>query len=193
LDVIQTERLALRPFAPDDIDALAEVLSDPEVMRYVGKGEERGRTREESERTLRTILEEYGRWGHGLLAATTPKENDGRPIGWCGLIRWNLDGVEEVEVAYLLGRPYWGKGFATEAATAVRDFGLGARGRRRLVSLIYPDNRASVRVAEKMGMAHERDAEFFGQRLLLYSLGPAVEPSGPASPVVPVAGPAGTG
>ena len=190
MDGIRTERLVLRPFVPDDIDALAEALSDPEVMRYVGKGEARGRTRDESERTLRTILGEYGRWGHGLLSTTTSQENDGRPIGWCGLIRWNLDGVEEVEVAYLLGRPYWGKGYATEAATAVRDFGLGPRGRRRLVSLIYPDNRASLRVAEKMGMAYERDAEFFGQRLLLYSLGPAVEPSGPPSPV---AGPAGTG
>jgi RimJ/RimL family protein N-acetyltransferase len=187
VEVIRTGRLVLRPFVLDDLDPLAEVLSDPEVMRYVGKGEARGRTLEESERTLRTILDEYGRWGHGLLACTTHEENGGRPIGWCGLIRWNLDGVEEVEVAYLLGRPYWGKGYATEAATAVRDDGLGARGRRRLVSLIYPDNRASVRVAEKVGMAYERDAEFFGHRLLLYSLGPAVEPE------APVAGPPGTG
>jgi RimJ/RimL family protein N-acetyltransferase len=183
LEAIRTERLFLRPFVMDDLDALAEVLSDPEAMRYVGKGEARGRTRGESERTLRSILDEYERWGHGLLAATTPAENGGRPIGWCGLIRWNLDGVEEVEVAYLLGRPYWGKGYATEAATAVRDAGLHGRGRRRLVSLIYPDNRASVRVAEKVGMAYERDTEFFDQRLLLYSLGPAVEPAVPAGPV----------
>ncbi len=190
MEGVRTERLVLRPFVMEDLDALAEVLSDPEVMRYVGKGEARGRTFAESERTLRTILDEYERWGHGLLAATTPKENAGRPIGWCGLIRWNLDGVEEVEVAYLLGRPYWGKGYATEAATAIRDLGLGPRGRRRLVSLIYPDNRASVRVAEKVGMSYERDAEFFDQRLLLYSLGPAVEPADPAGPV---AGPAGTG
>jgi ribosomal-protein-alanine N-acetyltransferase len=190
LEEIRTTRLALRPFGLDDLDALAEVLADPEVMRYVGKGEARGRTRDESERTLRTILEEYERWGHGLLAATTPEENGGRPIGWCGLIRWNLDGVEEVEVAYLLGRPYWGKGYATEAATAVRDDGLHARGRRRLVSLIYPENRASVRVAEKLGMAYERDAQFFEQRLLLYSLGPAAEPIGEHGPV---GGPPGTG
>jgi RimJ/RimL family protein N-acetyltransferase len=190
VDVIWTERLVLRSFTVDDLDALSELLDDPEVMRYVGKGEARGRTREESERTLRTLLEEYERWGHGLLAVTTPQENDGRPIGWCGLIRWDLTGAEEVEVAYLLGRPYWGKGYATEAATAVRDFGLGRGGRRRLVSLIYPENHASVRVAEKMGMAYERDVEYFGQRLLLYSLGPAVDPVAPADPV---AAPPGTG
>ncbi len=190
MEVIRTERLALRPFDMDDLDALAQVLDDPEVMRYVGKGEARGRTREESERTLRSILEEHERWGHGLLAATTPEENDGRPIGWCGLIRWSLEGVEEVEVAYLLGRPYWGKGYATEAATAVRDHGLRVLGRRRLVSLIYPDNAASVRVAEKVGMTYERDCEFFGKRLLLYSQGPAVEPDGPG---VAVGGPPASG
>lgn len=190
MEVIPTKRLVLRPFVMSDLDALAELLDDPEVMRYVGKGEARGRTREESERTLRTLLEEYERWGHGLLAATTPEENGGRPIGWCGLIRWDLTGVEEVEVAYLLGRPYWGKGYATEAATAVRDFGLGPGGRRRLVSLIYPDNRASVRVAEKVGMTYERDVEYFGHRLLLFSLGPTVDPVASAEPV---ATPPGTG
>src|SRR5262245_49032173 len=105
VEVIRTERLELRPFVMDDLDALAEVLSDPEVMRYVGAGEARGRTREESERTLRTLIDDYDRWGHGLLAITTPDENGGRPIGWCGLIRWELEEVPEVEVAYVVGRP----------------------------------------------------------------------------------------
>jgi [ribosomal protein S5]-alanine N-acetyltransferase len=190
LEVLRTERLVLRPFVVDDLDALAQILDDPEVMRYVGKGEARGRTRDESERTLRTILEEYERWGHGLLAVTTPADDGDRLIGWCGLLRWNLTGVEEIEVAYLLGRPYWGQGYATEAAMAVRDDALGLRGRKRLVSLIYPDNHASVRVAEKVGMAYERDVEYFGHRLLLYSLGPAVDPVDPAEPV---GGPTGTG
>ena len=64
----------------EDLDALAEVLDDPEVMRYVGKGEPRGRTRDESERTLRTILEEYERWGHGLLGVTTPADDSNRAV-----------------------------------------------------------------------------------------------------------------
>ena len=154
----------------DDLDALAELLADPEVMRYVGAGEARGRTRAEAATTLRTLLDEYERWGHGLWAVTAPDENGGRPIGWSGLIRWELDEQIEVEVAYLLGRSYWGGGYATEAATAARDHAIRVLGRRRLVSLIYPQNTASIRVAEKLGMAHERDAEFFGQRLLLFSL-----------------------
>jgi [ribosomal protein S5]-alanine N-acetyltransferase len=167
---LETQRLVLRPFTPGDLDALAASLADPEVMRYVGEGEARGKTRDESERVLTELIAEYDRWGYGLWAVTTQRENGGRPIGWCGLIEWELDGTTEVEVAYLLGRPYWGKGYATEAATAVRDYGIGPVGRTRLVSLVYPGNDASLRVVAKLGMRYERDAEFFGKRLLLHSL-----------------------
>ncbi|HXY71215.1 MAG TPA: GNAT family N-acetyltransferase [Actinomycetota bacterium] len=178
---LETERLVLRPFILDDLDALAESLADPEVMRYVGEGEAVGKTRTESEHILTELIAEYDRWGYGLWAVTTDGENDGRPIGWCGLIEWELGGVTEVEVAYLFGRPYWGKGYATEAARAVRDYGVGPVGRTRLVSLVYPDNDASLRVVEKLGMRYERDAEFFGKRLLLHSLraegGKVVDPA----------------
>jgi len=167
---LETARLVLRAFTLDDLDALAESLADPEVMRYVGEGEAVGKTREQSERMLRELIAEYDRWGYGLWAMTTPDENGGRPIGWSGLIEWELDGVTEVEVAYLLGRPYWGRGYATEAATAVRDYGIGPVGRTRLVSLVYPENEASLGVVRKIGMRYERDAEFFGKRLLLHSL-----------------------
>jgi RimJ/RimL family protein N-acetyltransferase len=170
VEPIHTSRLTLRAFRADDLDAVAELLADPEVMRYVGAGEARGRTREEADTTLRKLLDEYDRWGHGLWAVTAAEEYGGKPIGWSGLLRWELDEQTEVEVAYLLGRPYWGRGYATEAATAARDHAVRVLGRRRLVSLIYPQNTASIRVAEKLGMAHEREAEFFRQRLLLYSL-----------------------
>ena len=167
---LETPRLVLRPFTLDDLDPLAEALADPEVMRYVGEGEAVGKTRAQSERMLRELIAEYDRWGYGLWAVTSAEENDGRPIGWCGLIQWELDGITEVEVAYLLGRPYWGVGYATEAATAVRDYGIGPVGRTRLVSLVYPANEASLGVVRKLGMRYERDAEFFGKRLLLHSL-----------------------
>jgi [ribosomal protein S5]-alanine N-acetyltransferase len=167
---LETPRLAMRAFTFDDAGPLAEILEDPEVMRYVGAGEARGRTRDETEATLKELIAQYDRWGYGLWAVTTGDENGGRPIGWCGLIEWELDGRTEVEVAYLLGRAYWGKGYATEAALAVRDYGVGQVGRTRLVSLVYPENEASLRVVGKIGMRYERDAEFSGKRLLLHSL-----------------------
>ena len=87
--------------------------------------------------------------GTRLWAVIAAGENGGKPIGWSGLIRRELDEQTEVEVAYLLGRPYWGRGYATEAAAAARDHAVRVLGRRRLVSLIYPKNTASIRVAEK--------------------------------------------
>ena len=167
---LDTPRLRLREFTTGDLNALAAILAEPEVMRYVGAGEARGRTREETGATLREVLAEYDRWGYGLWAVTSPKENGGRPIGWCGLIEWDLDDRTEVEVAYLFGRPFWGKGYATEAATAVRDYGIGPARRRRLVSLVYPDNTASLRVARKIGMRYERETTLYGQTLWLHSL-----------------------
>jgi ribosomal-protein-alanine N-acetyltransferase len=91
-------------------------------------------------------------------------------IGLCGLILWpDIDGDEEVEVAYLLARDAWGRGYATEAAAAIRDHALGL-GVDGPVSLIYPDNAASIRVAEKTGMAYEKDVPFRGHALRLYRL-----------------------
>src|SRR5205807_7864742 len=84
--------------------------------------------------------------------------------GFCGLVSQSVEGVEEVEVGYMLDKAYWGRGLATEAARASRDYGFERLGLRRLISLINPENAASLRVAEKNGMRYERDAEFNGRR-----------------------------
>jgi ribosomal-protein-alanine N-acetyltransferase len=92
-------------------------------------------------------------------------------VGLCGLILWpEVDGREELEVAYILARGAWGRGLATEAAVAIRDFGRSVVGRHDLVSMIYADNVASTHVAEKTGMRYEKDIELFGSRLRLYRL-----------------------
>jgi ribosomal-protein-alanine N-acetyltransferase len=171
--VIETDRLVLRQMAWDDLDALAELYADPEVMRYIGSGQPR--TREQSQKSLelfmtdnahawspetlarlpqlRQVIERGGPFG---LWATVLKA-EGRMIGRCGLIPWNLDGRHEVEVGYMLAKPYWGRGLATEAAVAIREHGHHRLGFRRLVSLIQPGNVASRRVAEKVGMRYEGD------------------------------------
>jgi ribosomal-protein-alanine N-acetyltransferase len=171
--VIETDRLLLRQMTPDDLDALAELYADPEVMRYIGTGQVR--TREQSQQSLEWFLTSNARaWtpealarlpqlnqviergGHFNLWATILK-SEGRFIGRCGLIPWNLDGRHEVEVAYMLAKPYWGRGLATEAAVAICDHGHHRLGFQRLVSLIQPGNVASRRVAEKAGMRYEGD------------------------------------
>ena len=155
---LQTERLLLRDLEPDDLDALAAMFADEEVMRWIGAGGVLGRDVAAGmiEREQRHYLERgWGQWA-------TVERASGRMIGVCGLILWPaIGGREELEVAYLLARDAWGKGFATEAALAIRDYGVGIR--PDLVSLIYPDNAASINVARKVGMRWEKEVRARGQ------------------------------
>lgn len=160
-----TSRLDLRELMPDDVDALAGMYADPEVMRFIGTGGVR--TREDAAGAIATQQQEYRDRGYGEWA--TVRRDTGAMIGMCGIIRWpDIDGVEELEVAYLLARDSWGRGYATEAATAIRDWAFAVLGRERMVSLIYHDNAASIAVASKAGATWEKDVWILGTSLALY-------------------------
>jgi RimJ/RimL family protein N-acetyltransferase len=162
---LETDRLVLRAPVPEDAETLAPTYADPEVMRYVGDG--RALTRAETERSVRRMIERWEADGFGLF--TTVRKEDGAVIGRVGLLVWNTDtwepttraqGAEvptEVEVGYTLGRDFWGQGYATEAAGAVRDYALGGLGAERLIALIIHGNTASENVARKLGLEYERD------------------------------------
>jgi ribosomal-protein-alanine N-acetyltransferase len=166
--VIETERLFLRELVETDADALAAMYADPEVMRWIGRGGVR--SHEDALRAIERQQREYRERGYGEWATVVRGTDE--MIGLCGIIRWpDIDGVEEIEVAYLLARPVWGQGYATEAAVAIRDWGLRELHRDRLVSLIYRGNVASIAVARKIGMHFERDVSFSGLDVALYSLG----------------------
>ena len=175
---LETERLVLRPMSIDDLDVLAGFYSDPEVMRYLGAG--RTLDRDEAETSLRRLLRNFELDGFGQLALE--RTADGEVIGRCGFLVWDVPtltpttereatGLTELEIGYALGRDFWGQGYATEAATAVRDQALGPMGRTRLIAFVRPENHASARVAEKLGMRHERDVELLGLPARLYALG----------------------
>lgn len=162
--VAETPRLVLRRFTPADLDFLAALFADPEVMRFsLGV-----RDREVSRLWLENVIASYADNGWGHWAVVT--RDDGRLIGFCGLWTVDVDGRDEVELAYRLTPSSWGRGLATEAASAARDAGFGHYGLERLVSLIDADNVASWRVAEKVGMRYERDVEVWEQRLRLYAI-----------------------
>ena len=144
------------------------MFADPEVMRYIGAGQPL--TREEAQASLDRGIARYASDGFGLWA-TVEKATD-RMVGRCGLIVWDdIDGRTETEVGYLLARDAWGKGYASEAALAIRDYGLRELGRTRLISLIYHDNWRSIRVALGIGMSYEKDILLFGSTVALYSQG----------------------
>lgn len=152
---IVTERLVLRPFEADDLDAVVACLSDPEVMRFSLEGP---CDRERCIEFIGWCRRRYEEPGYGLMAVTIKEK--GTVIGYCGLDDHEIDGVSEVEVGYRLNRVYWGQGFATEAARAIRDFAFADLGRQRLISIIEAANVASIRVAEKNGMQYEKDSVF---------------------------------
>jgi RimJ/RimL family protein N-acetyltransferase len=167
MTVLQTPRLRLRELTPDDEDALAAMFADPEVMRWIGRGGvvDRGGAR----KVLDRAIGNYAEHGYGEWALTTA--DDDEMIGLCGLIDWpDIDGVPEMEVAYLLRRDVWGQGFATEAAAAIRDWAIGELGRDRLICLVYHDNVASAAVARKLGMSWEKDVPFGESTVAMYSL-----------------------
>jgi RimJ/RimL family protein N-acetyltransferase len=144
--ILETDRLVLREFLPDDADPLALVLSDPETMRFYPAPYDRARVEEWITRNRRRYIKDgFGLWAMVLKAT-------GDLIGDCGLTIQQVEGVDETEIGYHVRRDCWGRGLATEAARACRDLGFARFPVKRLVSIIRPQNRSSCRVAEKNGM-----------------------------------------
>ncbi len=164
--ILETERLVLRRLTFGDLDDLARLYADPVVMRFYPSV----RTRAQSERNLRWIIERYAAHpGAGLWAAVG--KADGRFLGRCGLIPQIIERREDLEVGYLLDPAVWNRGLATEAARAIRDYAFRAFANApRLISIIHPDNAASQRVAEKNGMVHVTNAPFSGFNCRIYAI-----------------------
>jgi RimJ/RimL family protein N-acetyltransferase len=161
---LRTQRLELRPLNLDDLDDLAVMLGDREALSHWGEPLDRQGARQWIERNLaRYETDGYGRCAVSLLWT-------GELVGDCGLISTTVEGTGEVELGWIVRRSHWGKGIATEAAAAWRDFAFEAIGLERIVSMISRENTASRRVAEKLGMRVEREAVWGELPHLMYSL-----------------------
>ena len=145
--ILETPRLYLREFVPEDTDALALVISDAETMRYYPSACDRAGVEEWIVRNRRR----YAQNGHGLWAMLL--QSAGELIGDCGVTLQQADGAEELEIGYHLRRDQWGQGYATEAARACRDWAFANSSVDHVISLIRPENIPSRRVAERNGMA----------------------------------------
>jgi RimJ/RimL family protein N-acetyltransferase len=135
--------------SPDDLDFVAAMLAHPEVMQCYPKCYSRDEAAVWVERQMRR----YERHGHGLWL--TVEKTSGQPVGQVGLLIQRVQGIEEKEVAYLLHRPFWHRGFATEAAAAARDYAFNTLGRQRVIALIRPENLPSIAVAQRLGLKEE--------------------------------------
>jgi RimJ/RimL family protein N-acetyltransferase len=165
MKILETESLYLREYKGSDLESLAGIYSDEEVMKYIGRG---GIV--SIEQTQKGIdgwrNKYYPDWGFGIWALIE-KEND-LLIGHCGfnILKEN----SEVEIAYLLAKEYWGKGYATEISRAAPDYGFTDLNLSRIVALAYPENIASINVIHKLGMKLDGEEEFFGKKFLYFTL-----------------------
>jgi RimJ/RimL family protein N-acetyltransferase len=148
--VLETPRLVLREMTLDDLDFIAGMLADEQVMRFYPQRYDRA----DADAWVRRNLDRYARDGHGQWLALV--KETGQPVGQVGLVRMEVDGVDEPEVGYIIHRPFWRRGYASEAACAVRDHAFTVRERDHVISLIRPINHPSQGVARKMGMRPTR-------------------------------------
>jgi [ribosomal protein S5]-alanine N-acetyltransferase len=164
MPILETPRLILREFSPDDVDALASVLCDAETMRFYPAALDRTGVQDWIARNRRR----YAKDGHGLWAMLL--KPTGALIGDCGLTAQEVDGENHIEIGYHVRRDHWGQGLATEAARGCRDLGFSGLPVDRLVSIIRPENLASRRVAEKNGMIPWKEVTRMGIPHLVYSI-----------------------
>ena len=164
MTTLETPRLRLRMFGEEDFDSYAEMMADPEVMRYLPQGGPLSRP--EAWRNMAAVVGHWHLRGFGPWAVEEQASGQlvGRvgpfcPAGWPGL-----------ELIWAIRRQFWGQGFATEGAGAALDYLFDQKRSDRVVSLIRPQNAPSIRVAEKIGEQLQGRMEFYGHEALVYGI-----------------------
>ncbi len=156
MDLLETPRLLLRPFAADDAVLVHRIYSDPEVMRYVATGPMESIA--VTERLLSDYVAHQRRHGYSFWAVI--ERASGSLIGDAGLYRTPTG---EIELGYTLGTAWWGQGYATEAAGRWLETAFGELGMREVVALAEPANAASLHVLDKLGMRRDGERIAFGR------------------------------
>jgi len=160
---LATDRLLLRMFRESDLDSYAQMCADPEVMRYIGGVP---MTRDEAWRNMALVLGHWQLRGFGLWAVE--ERASGVLAGRVGC--WQPEGWPGLEIGWSLLRPFWGFGYATEAGMFALNHAFNELHQTHLVSLIQPENARSIKVARRLGMKREGEAEVLGRTALVYGI-----------------------
>lgn len=166
METLETERLRLRPFTLDDVDAYYEGISrDAEVMRYLPGGKPRQRS--DSSWVISYFIRHADLHGFGVWAVED--KQSAALIGHAGLEY--IPNADEVEIAYTLAKAYWGRGLATEAARASLRYGFEALDLAEIYGLAFPANEASQKVMRKLGMTYQGVTDrYYGSELACYHI-----------------------
>jgi RimJ/RimL family protein N-acetyltransferase len=176
MTILTTQRLILREMSSVDLDDFAALLGDESVMRYYP----RPKTRSEAQGWIDWNQRLDRDHGFGLWAVIL--RSTGEFVGDCGLTLQRVDDAEEIEVGYHVRASLQGNGYATEAASAARDFARDRLGLHRLIAIINPANQPSQSVARKIGLKPEKYSTVHGQERVIYTgeLQPTAAPDGAA-------------
>ncbi|HJU58052.1 MAG TPA: GNAT family N-acetyltransferase [Actinomycetota bacterium] len=161
---LETRRLRLRCYRREDLDDLHTMLSDPQHMRWYPAPFDRETATAWLERTLQS----YETRGFGLLIVE--ERATGEFLGTAGPTVQVVEGMEEVELGWHTRPGRKGEGIAPEAAAAARDWAFANLGVDHLIALVRPENLASARVAEKLGMGVDREVDHKGLRHRVYRI-----------------------
>ncbi len=162
---LTTERLVLRLVREEDLPELEEIFTDPVAMQHMPKTYT---PKEVQDLWLGGILRRYREDGHSFMAVE--RRSDGAFLGICGLLRQEVDGELLIEIGYHFQRRHWGHGYATEAATALRDYAFDSLSLPCVVSLIVPDNAPSIAVARRNGMSLWKQTTFRETPIQVYRI-----------------------
>ena len=161
--VLYTDRLVLRMMSADDFEAYARIHGDDETQRYL---QGRGMTRDESYRSFSMLLGQWRIRGYGMWGVYEKETNE--LVGRVGF--FHPDGWPGFEIAWTIARDRWGRGYATEAARRALRYAFEDLGQKHVISVIHPDNAASIAVAKKLGETFERETEVMGRRAAIYGI-----------------------
>ena len=160
---IETDRLVIRSKKEIDLESLATLWTDSEVTYYMGGP----RNYKEVIKSLNEDIQaerDFDLW-------SVIEKGTGQVIGHCGIIDKEVDSKNEYEIVYVIAKSAWGQGYATEAATDIKDYAYQQLGLGRIIALIDPDNTRSERVAVKIGLKYEKDTiRPNGETMKVYAL-----------------------
>ena len=160
--MLETERLILRPLKESDTDAVYAMRSDKDVMRYIREPQNRA----ENESWIRLISSRWETEKIGFCGVFEKKT--GNFLGWCGI--WRLQETDELEIGYAIAKRFWNRGYATEAARSFLQYAFETLKSDKITAVAEPENAASCRVMEKLGMKFVRIGEFYDRELVQYAI-----------------------
>lgn len=160
--IAETPRLKIVPFLPGDAEFLYRLTSDTDVMEYFPGV----LSYDETGQMLQKIMDHYEKYGYCFWKAVSKVK--GEFIGIAGILHQEIENEIETEISYRIAREYWNNGYATEAAEACLEYAKTTLKKTRIISIIHPQNGASIRVAEKLGAKKEKSVIFIGSEHDVY-------------------------